>query len=88
LGRWLPRFFWDFSKKFSMSDALALVQIVLAIFLAVLILLQGRGAGLSSSFGGMGRTFQTRRGIEKVFFYATIVLSVLLVISIMVSVAI
>jgi len=84
----LRRFFWDFLKKFSMSDALALVQIFLAIFLAVLILLQGRGAGLSSSFGGMGRTFQTRRGIEKVFFYTTIVLSVLLVISIMVSVAI
>ncbi len=84
----MRRFFWDFLKKFSMSDALALVQIFLAIFLAVLILLQGRGAGLSSSFGGMGRTFQTRRGIEKVFFYTTIVLSVLLVISIMVSVAI
>ena len=84
----MRRFFWDFLKKFSMSDALALVQIFLAIFLAVLILLQGRGAGLSSSFGGMGRTFQTRRGIEKVFFFTTIVLSVHLVISIMVSVAI
>jgi protein translocase SecG subunit len=71
-----------------MSDALAVVQIILAVLLTALILLQGRGSGLSASFGGMGRTFQTRRGIEKVFFYATIVSTVLLVISIMVSVAV
>ena len=71
-----------------MSDALALVQIILAVLLSALILLQGRGAGLSSPFGGMGRTFQTRRGVEKIFFVATIILSILLVISIVVSVAV
>ena len=75
-------------KKFSMSDALALIQIILTVLLAILILLQGRGAGLSSAFGGVGRTFQTRRGVERVFFGATIILAVLLVISIMVSVAV
>ncbi|MEX1068376.1 MAG: preprotein translocase subunit SecG, partial [Patescibacteria group bacterium] len=61
---------------------------ILAVLLAVLILLQSRGAGLSSAFGGIGRTFQTRRGVERLFFGATIVLAILLVISIMVSVAI
>lgn len=71
-----------------MLNVLALIQIILAVLLAALILLQGRGAGLSSTFWGMGKTFQTRRGMERVFFFATIILAILLVISIMVSVAV
>lgn len=70
-----------------MTDALSLVQIVIAVLLAALIILQGRGAGLSSQSGGIGRTFQTRRGMERVFFIATIILAIFLVISIIISVA-
>ncbi len=54
-----------------------IAQIAIAILLVALILLQERSAGLSGLFGGEGGGFyQTRRGLEKIIFYATIVLSV------------
>ena len=43
----------------------------------VSVLLQQRGGGLSSTFGGSSMEYSTKRGAEKVIFYATIVLSVL-----------
>jgi len=38
----------------------------------VLILIQNRGAGLSSSFGGSNEVYLTRRGIEKWVVYFTV----------------
>ena len=56
---------------------ITIVQIVVSLFLIAAILLQQKGAGLGSSFGGDGGNFySTKRGIEKVLFYATIVLTV------------
>jgi protein translocase SecG subunit len=52
-------------------------QIVVAVFMAVSILLQNRGAGLSASFGGDFGGYYTKRGMEKFLFGATIVLAVL-----------
>jgi preprotein translocase subunit SecG len=54
-----------------------LAQIVIAIALAALVLLQAKDAGLSSMFGGsdMG-VYKTRRGVEKTMFNATIVLGI------------
>ena len=49
-----------------------ILQIILAILLTVLILLQQRGAGLGMAFGGEGNVYRSRRGIEKFLFYATI----------------
>lgn len=51
---------------------LQLLQIISAALLIVFILLQGGGAGLSSPFGGGGETFRTRRGVEKILLFATI----------------
>jgi preprotein translocase subunit SecG len=51
-------------------------QIIVAIALVVFILLQARGAGLGSVFGGTGTVFKTRRGIEKLFFRMTIFFAV------------
>lgn len=51
---------------------LQVLQIVVAVLLVASILLQGGGAGLSSSFGGSGESFRTRRGVEKLLFYTTI----------------
>lgn len=57
---------------------LKLGQLVIAILLMVVILLQNRGSGLSGVFGGGGgNVFMTKRGFEKKLFYATIILSVL-----------
>ena len=53
------------------------IQIVISLVLIILILLQERSAGLSGIFGSEGGGFyQTRRGLERVIFYATIVLAI------------
>ena len=59
---------------------IAIIQIVIAIIIVVLILLQERSAGLSGIFGGeSGGFYQTRRGLEKIVFYSTIVFAVVFV---------
>jgi preprotein translocase subunit SecG len=49
-----------------------IVQIIIGIALIITILLQARGAGLGSVFGGTGTVFKTRRGIDKLLFRMTI----------------
>ncbi|MGB4966152.1 MAG: preprotein translocase subunit SecG [Microgenomates group bacterium] len=56
---------------------LLIATIILSLLITVLILMQGRGAGLGSAWGGGGEFFQTRRGIEKVTLQLTVVLIVL-----------
>lgn len=57
-----------------------ILQIAVSAIIVILILLQERSAGLSGIFGGEGGGFyQTRRGLEKVIFYATIVLALVFV---------
>lgn len=60
-----------------MKTVLLIVNIVVAIIITGLILLQGKGAGLGSAWGGGGEMFQTRRGIEKVTLRITVALIVL-----------
>ncbi|MFH0805108.1 MAG: preprotein translocase subunit SecG [Patescibacteria group bacterium] len=60
-----------------MKQILNIVEIILAVALTTVILLQSRGAGLSTVFGGEGNIYRTRRGFEKALFIATIVLAVL-----------
>src|SRR3989344_4904331 len=46
----------------------------------ITILIQQKGSGLGSAFGGdSGNIYSTRRGAEKILFYVTIVLAVLFV---------
>lgn len=56
---------------------LAIIQIVLAILLVGVVLIQNRGTGLGAAFGGEGNIYRTKRGVEKYLFTATIVLAVL-----------
>jgi preprotein translocase subunit SecG len=60
-----------------MKNILNLIQIVISSLLITTIIIQSRGSGLSSIFGGGGEIFQTRRGIEKSLFIATIVLAII-----------
>jgi preprotein translocase subunit SecG len=56
---------------------LTILQIAIAIILIVLVLLQERSAGMSGIFGGDGGGFyQTRRGLERIVFWATIVFAI------------
>jgi preprotein translocase subunit SecG len=54
-----------------------IVQIVISVALVIAILLQARGAGLGSVFGGTGTVFKTRRGVDRLLFRTTIVLTVI-----------
>lgn len=60
-----------------MTTTLKIIQIILAVILTTLILMQQRGSGLGTAFGGEGNVYRSRRGIEKFLFYATIVVAVL-----------
>lgn len=57
-----------------MKNILLLINIILSVVVSILILIQGRGAGLGSAWGGGGETFQTRRGIEKFTLRLTVIL--------------
>ncbi|PIQ69282.1 MAG: preprotein translocase subunit SecG [Candidatus Tagabacteria bacterium CG_4_10_14_0_2_um_filter_40_13] len=63
----------------SISVIISIVQIVISFLLVAAILFQQRGAGLSASFGGSSSGFYTKRGIEKILFISTIVLSILFI---------
>jgi len=52
-------------------------QIALSILLIAGILLQQKGSGLSSAFGGSSIEYSTKRGAEKIIFNATIVIAAL-----------
>jgi preprotein translocase subunit SecG len=59
--------------------AIRVVQIILSVAVILFILLQVRGAGLGSAFGGSsaGSVFKTRRGVERLIFNLTITFVVL-----------
>ena len=57
-----------------------LAQIVLAIALILVILLQVRGGGLGGIFGQPDSVYRTKRGVERTLFQLTIALVVLFVI--------
>lgn len=67
----------------AVANILPYAQIILSILLIVSILLQQRGASIGGAFGGdnFSSTFYKRRGFEKVLFRATILLSILFVLS-------
>jgi preprotein translocase subunit SecG len=64
-----------------MKIALLILQIVVSVILITCILLQAQGSGLGASWGGGGETYHTRRGLERVIFYLTIICCVIFTIS-------
>jgi preprotein translocase subunit SecG len=60
-----------------MKDILTIIQLVLAVALVVVILLQQKGSGLGAAFGGSSNIYSTKRGVDKILFHATIVVSLL-----------
>ena len=68
-----------------MRNVLFWGQIAVSLLLTVAILLQQKGTGLGSTFGGSGQMYRSKRGIEKTLFVATIVLGALFVIGAFVS---
>ncbi len=58
---------------------LLIIQVVICAVLIVSVLLQNRAEGLGKMFGGGGEVFRTKRGLEKVLYYTTIVLIIALI---------
>ena len=56
---------------------ISIAQAVVSVALIISILLQNRGSGLSSAFGGDFGGYYTKRGIEKFLFHFSIVASAL-----------
>ncbi len=62
-----------------MEVYLSVAQIILAVTLILIILLQVRGGGLGGIFGQADTVYRTRRGLEKTMFQLTIVLAVIFI---------
>ena len=60
-----------------MKNILYIVQIVISILLIISVLLQQRGGGLGSAFGGETSVYRTKRGAEQFIFRSTIILVIL-----------
>ncbi len=67
------------SISFFMTNAITIIQVIIAVILMVLILLQNRGGGLGSLFGGSDNSnaYRTKRGMEKNLFILTIIFAIL-----------
>lgn len=63
-----------------MTNFSPLAQIIVAVLLIILILLQRRGTALGSAFGQEGGFYATRRGLQKKIFWGTVVLGALFII--------
>lgn len=60
-----------------MTVYLNIIQIIISVALIVAVLLQAKGGGLSTLFGGEGAVYRTKRGLEKTLFNFTIALAIL-----------
>lgn len=54
--------------------------LIVCVALIALTMLQSKGGGLSTVFGGSGNVYQTRRGFEKWMFATTIILTIVFVV--------
>lgn len=57
------------------------VQIILSILVVILVMLQGHGGGLSGAFGGAISVYRSRRGVERLVVFLTVIFSVLLAVN-------
>ncbi|MEK7109747.1 MAG: preprotein translocase subunit SecG [Patescibacteria group bacterium] len=63
-----------------MKNFLLILNIIFSVLIVVFILIQGRGAGLGSAWGGGGEMFQTRRGMEKIILWLTTIFIIIFLI--------
>ncbi len=66
----------------STTQILNYLVIIVSVILSASILLQARGSGLGTMFGGSsgsGEFYRSRRGLEKLLYYTTIVGAIVLI---------
>lgn len=57
-------------------NVINIIQIVVGVLLIGLIMIQSKGGGLGSTFGGFGGAYRSKRGVEKGLFFLTIGISI------------
>mgnify|MGYP003964818089 CR=1 FL=1 len=62
-----------------MKPTLLVLQVISAVLLSLVILIQARGSGLGAAFGGSGEFYVTKRGAEKVLSIATVIIAVVFI---------
>lgn len=62
-------------------NTVSYIQIASAILLIATILLQQKGNGLGSTFGGSGGEYSTKRGAEKIIFRTSIILAIVFIVT-------
>ena len=69
-----------------MKNLFNVVTIISAVLVILFILIQSRGQSLGATFGGDTNFYRSRRGAEAVIFNATVVFSVIFVLSVILSI--
>jgi len=59
-----------------MNTLIAVIHIIISVLLIGMIVIQSQGSGLSSSFGGSGSHYHSKRGMEKLIFGFTVFLAI------------
>lgn len=54
------------------KQVLSVSQIIIGLMLILLIMIQAKGGGLGSTFGGLGGFYRSKRGLEKIIYYVTV----------------
>lgn len=62
-----------------MNQPFLMAQVVVSILLITCILVQNKGAGLGTAFGGESSFYRSKRGVEKILYRATVVLFIIFV---------
>lgn len=63
------------------TETISIIQTILGIILTILIILQAKGTGVGTAFGGEIGFYRTKRGVEKMLFIASIIISTLFLLS-------
>ncbi len=72
-----------------MKTFLYSIELIVAVILIALLVVQARGGGLGGIFGGWGTpTYRSRRGIERTLFRVTIIAAVVFVLIAIITVAV
>lgn len=58
-----------------MNPVFTAIEIIISVLIIVVIIVQSRGSASGMAFGGQGETYRSKKGIEKVLFYTTIILA-------------
>lgn len=71
-----------------MKNLLSIVIIITVLLMIGAIMLQNQGSGLGSAFGGESNFYRSKRGVEKLLFYATVILASVFVVSVFATILI